>query len=139
MSEKLELRMFEALNYEEVCHWWTARSWPHVPIEALSQFGMLVHNKESGTNVCAGWLYLTCSSIAWVEWFVTNPAAPLKERRKGIELLLQRLITEALGFKATQIFSSLKSKSLIKLYKSHGFKEADVKMTNLVYTPEVKP
>lgn len=128
----VDLRVFDPENdYFDAVEWWRAHEWPPVPKDALSQFGMLAFEGE--LKIAAGWLYLTTSSMAWMEWLVTNPDAPLKSRVIGIEYIVGRLINEAKELKASSIFVSLKSKGLIKLHKKYGFEVGDSGMTNMVY------
>jgi hypothetical protein len=126
------IRMFNVeQDYPVVSDWWTAHKWPPVPAHALSSFGMVA--EEETLPLCAAWLYITNSSFSLIEFAVSNPSAPLKLRAAGLELLLQRLIKEAIGFGSRQIFTSLQSKSLIRLYCKQGFQIGDTNMTNLIY------
>lgn len=127
----ITLRMFEESDYPMVSEWWVAHAWPAVPYKFLSRFGLIALD-ENDTPLCAGWLYLTSSGFAWMEYLVSNPGAPLKVKARGIECLTSRLISEAKNFGAHALFTSVKHRSLIRLYQRLGFAVGDTGMTNMV-------
>lgn len=110
--------------------WWEANGWPKLPAHLMSDFGLMI--EEDGVPLAAGWLYLTTSKWAWLEFIVANPTAPLKDRAKAVDYLVERLVEESKGFGATAIFSSVARRSLVKLYEKHGFRVGDQNMTNMV-------
>lgn len=87
---------------------------------------------SDATPVACAWLYMMTRYWSLIEWVVVNPDSPMKDRKLAVELILDRLKTEASGLGAKAIFSSLKSNGLIRLYKKHGFTVTDVGMTNVV-------
>lgn len=128
----LRSQLFQPTQYDMIAGWWTRHGWPPVNQAALSEIGLLVYDDD--TPLCAGWLYLMTKYWALIEWVVVNPDAPRKRRAVGVELLLERLVSEAKFFNVQAIFTSLKSSGLIRLYQRQGFKITDTGMSNLVLT-----
>ena len=125
------IQLFDSSEYEQVCEWWAGHNWVAPEKDHLSSFGMVCC--YNGRGMAAGWLYLTTSKYCLIEFLVTDPKAPIKARTKALKLLLERLIAEAkILCPGGTVFSSIKSKGLIKLYQKAGFVVGDENMTNLV-------
>lgn len=127
----LQLKLFEEKDYPEVCRWWTTQDWPLLPLEALGDIGMIAWN--DAVPLAAGWLYMMTKYWCLIEWMVVNPDAPMKDRKLGLELILDRLKSEGQSFGAKAVFSSLRSNGLIRMYKKHGFSVTETGMTNAVF------
>jgi hypothetical protein len=65
---------YSSALYQRVSALWTANNWPIVPAHALPITGRVIMDKDQ--LVAAGFIYLSNSSIAWLEFVVTNPKAP---------------------------------------------------------------
>lgn len=114
-------------DHETLLKWWKGYSWPAVPKDALPQNGIMIE------DLCAGFIYKTDSSIAWIEWIIGNPEASPQERRNALEALIPELVRKAreMGFKS--IFGALKagqSLHLEKIYEANGLPVSDVFMTH---------
>lgn len=118
-------------HYEAAKAYWTAHSWPVMPLTALPRLGLTVA-KEGGEPLCFGWLYRTDSSFAWLEWVVADKESDKLERGEALDLLISSLTTEARKLGHTIIFTTVKHPKLIERYKAHGFIETDKDMTNMV-------
>lgn len=89
----------------------------------LPDVGMIVLHKE--TPVCAGYLYVTNSSVAWLEWICTNKNYTNRKNRKlCITLLLETLIKLCKDCGYKYIFAVVKSEPLMKHYEEVGFTKA---------------
>lgn len=126
------IRLFDKENeYTEVCKWWRHHKWTPPPADHLSTLGLVCC--VDNLPVAAGWFYITNSKYCWIEFLVANPAAPIKDRTKGLKLLLERLKNEGkVCCPGGTIFTSLRSKGLIRLAKKVGFVVGDEGMTNMV-------
>lgn len=115
-------------DYTTVCGWWLARGWPVAPKHCLSTTGLIV------PEVCAGWIYKSDSSIAWMEWIISNPNTESTKRAEALDVLIDALVAQAKdgGFK--HIFSSISHPSLMARYEKHGFQATDKNMTNYMRT-----
>jgi hypothetical protein len=72
--------------------------------------------------VVAGFLYVTNSSVAWLEFIVSNMEYKHKENRKqAVKLLILTLEQLAKINGKKYIYSTLKSEPLIKSYLECGF------------------
>ena len=111
---------------------WVAHKWSPVPIDCLPQSGIIIEDKDTGEFLSSGFIYNTDSSIAWLEWVLSNPKAGLKKRTKSLDILIKQLIKIAAQGKKTKIFSSTVSKGLLKLYEKHGLNATDTGVTQVI-------
>jgi hypothetical protein len=116
-------------DYPEICEWWLARKFPPFPASHLPALGHVV--TDGTVKRCAGWLYATPSKVCILEWIVSNPKAPLRQRKDAINLLIEALIESAKKLNAEFIFSSLNNENLIEMFQSHGFSISERGMTNM--------
>lgn len=135
----IKLKLFLPEHHPIVAQWWLAQKWPVVPLESLSEIGLIAYDDATNTDLAAGWLYIMTKYWALIEWIVVNPQAPLKQRKLGVELILDRLILEGQLLGAQAFFSSLKSNGMIRLYQKYGFRKGDTGMTNMVLECPSKP
>jgi hypothetical protein len=108
---------------ENLVKWWNDWRWTPPPQEFLPYNGL------GGFMVCdedypvvAGFLYTTNSSVAWIEFIVSNIEYRHKKNRKeAIRLLIVTLEELAKINGKKYIYSSLKSEPLINSYMDCGF------------------
>jgi len=120
----LHVRKLNSQDYDEILvKWWKDWRWTPPPAEFLPD------NGEGGLMVCdedypvaAGFLYVTNSSVAWMEFIVSNIEYKHKENRKqAIKLLILTLEELAKISGKKYIYSTLKNESLINSYLECGF------------------
>jgi len=120
----LHVRKLNSQDYDEILvKWWKDWRWTPPPAEFLPD------NGEGGLMVCdedypvaAGFLYVTNSSVAWMEFIVSNIEYKHKENRKqAIKLLILTLEELAKISGKKYIYSTLKNESLINYYLECGF------------------
>lgn len=127
---EMKIRPFVISDYPEVCEWWRAHEWPPVPLEILSDWGMLVEDAEK--PYAAVWLYLSNSkSFTAMEWMVTNPLVGPRKSFQAIEMLVERVKDIAMQNNYT-VFTWASSRGLIRLYEQVGFKIGDRGTTTMV-------
>lgn len=117
-------------DYPEICEWWRARKFPMVPLNQLSNMGIVI--EEDGVKYCAGWVYVTNSALGWFEFVVSNPESPFRKRKDALIYLVNEAQKVAKAAGIGLLFATLENKNLIKLYLDHGFHKGDVNMTNLI-------
>lgn len=90
------MRRYTPRDYEEMAGWYRAREMTVPPPDTLPLNGAIV------PGIAAGFLYATDSTVAFMENFVTNPRAGLRERSKAITRIAEALAEEAhvLGFRS---------------------------------------
>lgn len=123
----MEARRFIVEDFPPVASWWTARKWPTIPLDLLPKTGVIIE------NYCAGFLYSTDSKICWIEFIVSNPNTDKTERDHAMNLLLDRLITEAEGRGFKAIFTSAKNEHLEQRLSSKGFQKTDSEVNHYLF------
>ena len=128
------VRKLKEEDYEILKVWWRKWRWAPPIKEVLPDNGtggFIVYHE--GTPVCAGFLYDTNSSIAWVEWVVSNFDFKDREKRKeALQTLLIYLEALAKAKEKKICYSLLKSKSLIELYSEAGYQSAETGYTEII-------
>ena len=122
----MELRWLNDTDYDEILvDWWKDWKWEAPPKDMLPQDGkggLIVYDGD--TPVVAGFLYMTNSKTAWIEFIVSNFKYRGK-RKEAIILLINQLSEIAKMNNIKYIYTSLKSKSLIDKYEECGFIKGD--------------
>jgi hypothetical protein len=80
------MRPFELSDLAELNSWYRARGDQPISIELLPPTGFI----EPG--VAAGFLYLTNSSLALIEGFVSNPAASSEARHQALSAITAAIL-----------------------------------------------
>lgn len=73
------------------------------------------------TDAAAGWLYRTDSGVAFLETFITNPAAPARERHRDIDEIGLALIETARLLGAKRLVSMTTHRSIGRMMVRRGF------------------
>jgi hypothetical protein len=127
-------RILEKGDYENtLVKWWRDWRWTPPPKDMLPQEGTCgIMVSKGDIDVCAGFIYLTNSSTAWVEYIVSNFEYKEKDRKSAIELLIETLslIAEDKGCK--YIFTSLKNNLLMDSYKECGYVVGSTNCTEMI-------
>lgn len=76
-------------HVEDAIGWMVARGMPALPADTFASTGFVV------PGVAGCWLYLTNSSLAYLEMLVTNPAADVGDRDRAQDLVIFRCLEEA--------------------------------------------
>ena len=123
-----DIRQLQEGDYEKILvNWWKDWGWEppqkdFLPDQATG--GMIVYEGE--TPVCAGFVYMTNSKVAWVDWIISNKQYRKKpERSNAIGLLIETLTgtCERMGFK--YCYALIKHEGLMDTYKELGYIKAD--------------
>lgn len=117
--------------YAKAVEWWTAWKFPVIPVESLPTSMFAAYN-ESGP-VSVGFLYVTDSPLAMLEWIVADPKAEKASRARAIELVITsaKVYAEASGVK--MIFTFVRNQSLMHKLEKKGFLKTDEGMTHYLW------
>ena len=130
----LKYRQLTENDYSDfLIKWWTDNRFTPPPIDFLpnnGKDGIVVYDADTNTNIAAGFVYITNSEVAWVEYIVANFEVKDKELRKqAIEFLIKQL---ALSSGKKYLFNSIKNPNLIKHYLNSGFVVGSQNTTELL-------
>jgi hypothetical protein len=119
---ELKARELRETDWNELPSWWKWWRWPEVsrdtlPLNGLG--GIMVY--KDGINIAAGFLYLSNSKVAWLDWIVSNPEYKDKDRKEALELLINTLEEVAKQQGYSVIITITKSKHLIDTHKKLGY------------------
>ena len=90
---KLNIRQLSSDDYDaHLYKWWTDWGWQPPTKEFLPEDGaggLIV--EDNNTPVCAGFIYVTNSQVAWVDWIISNMGKPIimpdkKQARKRLKM-----------------------------------------------------
>lgn len=115
-------------HFEELANWWIFWRWyAHPQPIMFSDIGYVV--ECDGQNICAGWLYTTNSTIASIEWVVSNPYTPREVNDKCLDFLIECLSQRALKEGSKVVITSIKKEVLGKRLERLGFIKGDSDIT----------
>jgi len=129
---EFSFRLLDESDYDTLVDWWRFFRFPVPPRDYLPENGLggLMVTKD-GQDICAGFLFLNNSKIAWLEFIVRSNIYRENDVPEAIEYLIDKLchIARARGYKA--VFTSLKNESLIQRYEAAGFKKGSRSTTEM--------
>lgn len=126
--QELNIRQLEEGDYENILKgWWKDWGWTAPTKDFLpddGKGGMIVYDGE--IPICAGFMYLTNSKVAWVDWIISNKEYKKKpHRREAITLLVDTLTKIANDTGNKYCYALIKNQSLIETYKDLGYVKGD--------------
>ncbi len=132
---ELNIRSLNFDDYSDtLVKWWEDWSWEAPERDFLPDDGtggFIVYDGD--VPVCAGFIYVTNSKVAWVDWIISNKSYTDKEGRKqAITLLLLSLTNacELSGYKF--VYALIKHEGLIKRYEDVGYVRGDKYNTEMI-------
>lgn len=125
---ELTIRQLNENDYQEtLVNWWKDWGWTAPEKDFLPDNGMggyIVYDGE--TPICAGFIYVTNSRVAWVDWIISNKNYREKEkRREAIKTLIESLTNISKMSGSKYAYALIKNKSLIQTYEDLGYKRGD--------------
>jgi hypothetical protein len=114
----------DAGTYARLSKWWVGHGWTPPPLEILPPAHVV-------TKYAAGFVYVS-HPVAWLEWLVTDPGAPVQARAKGILKVIRDLQTIATTGGAKWCFTSTNRPALVTVFERCGFIVGDRDATQLV-------
>ena len=125
---KLYIRELQDNDYEDILvEWWQQWGWEPPQKDFLprdGKGGIIVYDDE--TPICAGYMYLTNSKVAWVDWIISNKEYTKKPQRKDATKLLVSALTEICKNTGSKyVYALIKNQSLIGTYEELGYIKGD--------------
>lgn len=116
---EFNIRRLEESDYATISRWWKAWKWPVLPKTFLPDTGFIVEKNNIG--IVSGYVYMTNSKAALLEWIVSNPEYKESDRKDAITLLIQAVerVLKDQGIK--HVFTIGRNKSLINKHKELGW------------------
>ena len=119
---ELKVRALEESDWNTLQEWWDRWKWPKMNRDLLPLNGL------GGLIVCkgdipivAGYLYLTNSKVAWMEWIISNKDYREDDRKEAMEILILELENIALSVDKNIILSVGRNAGLIDVHKKLGY------------------
>ncbi len=125
------IRPYTPADHPRLAVWWSLHHWDVIEQVMLPPDGFVV--EADGIAVCAGFLYLTNSPFAWLEFVVANPLCDKLLRGKALDLLIAGLIARAKDLGKSSIFTTVNHPGLQKRYESQGGQVVQKNMTNIFW------
>ena len=130
----MNIRRLTENDWDTLTQWWDA--WPDwvAPARDLlpdnGKGGLMVEKNNS--SVMAGFLYLTNSKTALLEWVISDPNYRDNDRKQALELLIaaSEEVCKELGYK--YVFSICRNKNLINTHRKLGWNVDDSPSHELV-------
>ena len=122
---ELHIRELHDTDYEDILvGWWQQWGWEPPQKDFLPNSGIIVYDDE--TPICAGYMYLTNSKVAWVDWIISNKEYTKKPQRKDAIKLLVSALTEICKTTGSKyVYALIKNQSLIGTYEELGYIKGD--------------
>ncbi len=125
---ELHIRELHDTDYEDILvGWWQQWGWEPPQKDFLprdGKGGIIVYDDE--TPICAGYMYLTNSKVAWVDWIISNKEYTKKPQRKDAIKLLVSALTEICKTTGSKyVYAPIKNQSLIGTYEELGYIKGD--------------
>ena len=125
---EFNIRPLGETDYEDILvGWW--KDWKWTPplkdfLPSDGKGGVMVLDND--IPVCAGFVYMTNSKVAWVDWIISNKEYKKKPQRKeALDLLITTLTNICRDTGNKYCYALIKNKSLIKTYETLGYTSAD--------------
>ena len=118
---EFNIRPLGETDYEDILvGWWKDWKWTPPPKDFLpsdGKGGVMVLDND--IPVCAGFVYMTNSKVAWVDWIISNKEYKKKPQRKeALDLLITTLTNICKDTGNKYCYALIKNKSLIKTYET---------------------
>ena len=122
MENELKVRNLVEEDYDIICKWWKWWRWPMMPKSALpdnGKFGFMV--EKNNIPIVSGFLYLSNSQMAMLEWVVSNPQYRDEDRKEAIELLINTVEEACINMDFKHLITIGRNKHLIETHKKLGW------------------
>ena len=117
---KLNIRRIEDQDYSKLKKWWDAwPEWQAPPKTFLPDTGFIVEKND--ISIVAGYIYMTNSKAALLEWVISNPDYRESDRKDAIELLIQAVERVLKDQGIVHVFTIGRNKHLINTHKKLGW------------------
>jgi len=125
---EFNLRPLTPNDYDDILvGWWKDWGWEPPRRDFLPSDGTGgIMVLDGDIPVCAGFLYATNSSVAWVDWIVSSKDYRKKPHRsEAIKILVETLTNIGKNTGHKYMYALIKHKGLIDTYKELGYVQGD--------------
>tara|TARA_B110000046_G_scaffold24275_1_gene23409 strand:+ start:470 stop:880 length:411 start_codon:yes stop_codon:yes gene_type:complete len=122
------VRVLNEEDYDTILlNWWKSWDWDAPQKDFLPDNGkggiMIL---DGDTPICAGFIYVTNSSVSWIDWIISSKTyRKSPQRTDAISLLIDTLTNLAKKNGSKYCYALLKHKGLIETYKKLGYISGD--------------
>lgn len=119
---ELTVRALQESDWDTLQEWWAKWKWPQMNKDLLplnGTGGLIVFKGD--IPVIAGFLYITNSKVAWMEWIISNKEYREDDRKEALEILILGLEEVALSVDRNIILSVGRNAGLISTHKKLGY------------------
>lgn len=130
----MQIKQLNDWDYPLLCTWWVQWEWTPLVRDFLPEDGtggFMIYSDDD-QPVCAGFMYLTNSKVAWIEFIVSNPNYKRPDRNELIKQLILYLTEQCRELGYEFAYTSTKHSALINKFESVGFTKGTVGSTELV-------
>ena len=122
MSNKLTVRNLKKDDYDFIAKWWKWWRWKVIPRDMLPENGLSgLMVQKNDVRIVSGFIYMTNSTGAMLEWIVSNPDYREKDRKEAIEFLIDSAEEFCKKLGCNYMFSIGRNKHLIETHKKLGW------------------
>lgn len=132
---QFNVRKLNEKDYDQtLVGWWKDWGWEPPQKDFLPDYGaggiMVLDEDEP---VCAGFIYITNSRVAWVDWIISNKNYRKKpQRRQALEFLIETLTDMSQNTGHIYIYALIKHPSLIEIYEKFGYLKGDTYTSEMI-------
>ena len=126
----MNIRKLNEEDYQDILvKWWLDWGWETPPNRDIlpenGESGVIVYQDE--VPVCAGFIYSSNSSVAWISWIISNKNYRDREkRRESIKSLIETLSVVGKNLGAKYCYINFSSSHLVKPSEELGFVKGSV-------------
>lgn len=100
--------------------WWKDWGFENPPIDFLPDIGLIV--SSDGVDVCAAFMYITNSKVAWISWIISDKNYRIKpNRRDALSFLIDDISREAKAQGYEYCYINFDNNHLIPICEDLGF------------------
>ncbi len=125
---EFNIRKLNSTDYEDtLVDWWKDWGWEPPAKDFLpdeGEGGLLVLDND--VPVCAGFIYITNSKVAWVDWIISNKKYTKKKRKHhAVQKLVETLTNTCKNNGNKYTYALIKHDGLINTYEKLGYIKGD--------------
>ena len=125
---EFNIRKLNSTDYEDILvSWWNDWGWEPPAKDFLpddGEGGLIVLDDD--IPVCAGFIYITNSKVAWVDWIISNKNYDNKKaKHRAVKSLVDSLTQACKAGGSKYAYALIKHDGLIDTYKELGYMKAD--------------
>ena len=125
---ELNTRKLNEADYDDILvQWWKDWGWEAPNRDFLPEDGkggLIVFDGDE--PICAGFMYITNSKVAWVDWIISSKTYNVKPNRQdAIKLLVSSLTKFCKATGNKYVYALIKNQPLVHVYEELGYIKGD--------------